>query len=303
MRDAVSTNIFEWVEQARQDPVRYFERQATEVVLNAIGMAPALGSKIFLKGGILMGVVYQSPRQTADLDFSTSLEPGPEVDIMIRDALDEMLPRAAAHLGYPDLTLRVQTVTRRPRKNLFSEADFPAIGIKVGYARRGSAQERALASGKCVNVIELDVSFNEPVTNAQILNLGSDGTSIRAYSLIDLIAEKLRALLQQPGRNRFRRQDVYDIALLLKKFDLDENERARILDVFRSKCRFRRIEPGSESLSDPEVVRRAKAEWETLALEIGELPSFDESFALVRTFYRSLPWTAISAIERETNER
>jgi predicted nucleotidyltransferase component of viral defense system len=290
MSDALAINVSEWVEQARQDPLRYFERQATEIVLNAIGLAPALGKTIFLKGGTLMAVVYQSPRQTADLDFSTSLSPKADVDKTIGEALTETLPQAAARLGYPGVTLRVQTVTRRPRKDQFAEAGFPALQIKVGYARRGTYQEVALQKGQCANVISLDISFNEPIINVEPVHLGADGVSICVYSLADLIAEKLRGLLQQPIRNRYRRQDIYDIALLLKKFEFSDDDRQTILNSFLEKSRSRDIEPTPDSLDDPEVIKRASAEWETLALEVSELPLFAESLDIVRTFYRVLPW-------------
>ncbi|MEJ2622018.1 MAG: nucleotidyl transferase AbiEii/AbiGii toxin family protein, partial [Candidatus Thiodiazotropha sp.] len=36
-----------------------------------------------------------------------------------------------------------------------------------------------------------------------------------AYSLTDLIAEKLRSVLQQIKRERQRRQDIFDLFLLL----------------------------------------------------------------------------------------
>lgn len=166
MSEPKLVNVSEWVEQAQHDPVRYLERQATEIVLNAIGMTPDLESKIFLKGGALMGVVYQSPRQTADLDFSTSLIAVQGIDITICDLLNRSLPQAAITLGYLDLMLRVQSVEHKPRPQNFSEADFPAIKLRIGYARRGTRQARALESGQCVNVIEVEISFNEPVANA-----------------------------------------------------------------------------------------------------------------------------------------
>lgn len=290
MSEPILVNIAEWVEKARSDPLRYLERQATELVLNAIGMAPFLKKTIFLKGGALMGVVYNSPRQTADLDFTTSLEPERDIDTKISDALDSHLSPAAAKLGYPDLVARVQSIAKRPKAEVFPNANFPALRIKIGYARRGSRQEQLLEKGQCSEVIELDLSFNEPVDAIQVVQLGDHGAQIEAYSLIDLVAEKLRALLQQVDRNRYRRQDVYDIALLLKHFPFDEEERTHIRDVFLEKCSSRNIEPSPDSLSNSEVVRRAQSDWDTLKLEIDEVPPFEECFSIVHDFYLSLPW-------------
>jgi hypothetical protein len=71
-----------------------------------------------------------------------------------------------------------------------------------------------------------------------------------------------------------------------------EDEKQGLLEALREKCAARGIDPREESLSDDEVKERARAEWDTLAQEIGEegLPDFDECFARVDEFYRSLPW-------------
>ena len=139
-------------------------------------------------------------------------------------------------------------------------------------------------------MIELEVSFNEPVHAIEVVRFGANGPSFSAYALPDLIAEKFRALLQQITRNRYRRQDVYDIAYLADRFPPDEGERAAILAAFRDKCAARNIVANIGALSDPDVSARARAEWATLRQEIGELPDFDECFAKVETLYRSLPW-------------
>jgi len=46
-------------------------------------------------------------------------------------------------------------------------------------------------------------------------------TRLHTYSLVDLVSEKLRAILQQASRNRTRRQDVYDIDFLVGSQLLD----------------------------------------------------------------------------------
>lgn len=286
----IEVDVSEWVEKARTDRAHYIERQATDVILNAIGASPGFGEKIFLKGGILMGVVYHSPRQTADLDFTTSLEPTDAIAETLRQELDQQLRRAATVLGYADLVCRVQTIRHEPRRAGFADMTWPALAVKIAYARRGSPQEERLQAGLCPHVIDADISFNEPVSAIQIVRLKDSGTEIRAYALTELIAEKLRALLQQESRNRYRRQDVYDIALLLKTFALDEAEKRKLLAIFWEKCQSRNITPMPNSLSNPEVIRRASSEWHTLALEISEVPDFEECFAAVEALYRSLPW-------------
>ena len=117
-----------------------------------------------------------------------------------------------------------------------------------------------------------------------------EGSSLRAYAFSDLVAEKYRSLLQQVVRNRYRRQDTYDLRLLVE-FGVDEDSRRCILHSLLEKARARGIEPTPDSLTNPEVRRRAARDYQTLADEVpGELPEFDESFDLIEKFYRILPW-------------
>ena len=291
--DSRTVDIKPWIDRARRDPLAYAERQAMEVVLAAVGSLPGYGSHIFLKGGILMAVVYESPRGTADLDFTTDLKASPDLPAKLREELDRALPRARARLGYPDLVLKVQTVKERPRPFGSPDTSFPALDVKIAYARRGQGDHR-LASGQAPLVVDLEVSFNEPVHAIEVIRLGVGGPSFSAYALTDLIAEKFRALLQQVTRHHptYRRQDVYDIAHLVTRFQLDLSERAAILESFRDKCAKRKIVPTIDSLLNPTVIARARSDWDTIRQEVGELPDFDDCFAKVSALYRSLPWSS-----------
>jgi len=78
------------------------------------------------------------------------------------------------------------------------------LKLKIAYARRGTNEERALNEGSASTVIDVDISFNEPLIHVQVLELAG-GQELYAYGVIDLVAEKYRALLQQVPRNRYRR--------------------------------------------------------------------------------------------------
>ncbi|TCP84413.1 nucleotidyltransferase AbiEii toxin of type IV toxin-antitoxin system [Sphingomonas sp. PP-CE-1A-559] len=285
----ITVNIGEWIEKARLDPQAYLERQVTEIFLTALAMTKPFSHEIFLKGGILMGVVYKSPRQTGDVDFTAISEPNMEMAEALKAALNDAFPRAAAKLGYPDLMCNVQSSRYEPSAKMFAKATGPLLALRVGYAKRGAPQERLFRAGTASDVLDVDIAFREPVNAIQIVQLG-EGVTIRAYSLLDLIAEKLRALLQQPKRNRNRRQDVYDIASLLEKFSLDESEKTDLLAFLHEKCRARDINPDRDALGQLAVRDRAKKDWNTLGLELEELPDFDHCFDIVNEFYRSLPW-------------
>ena len=289
--ETVDIDIRAWVENARADPQLFRDRQVTEIVLAAIGLSPSLHNSLVLKGGALMALAFGSRRVTGDVDFSATVQPD-GFDELLREELDAKLPIAAIKLGYLDLVCRVQGVKRRPRPELFEGAEFPALELRIGSAERGSKQEAALAEGRAGRILMVEISFRDQVYAFQALHLSKADVAIQAFTFEELIAEKLRALLQQPIRNRTRRQDVYDIAFLLDNHQVDDAIRQTIMATLVDKCRTRGIEPNRHSIDDSEIAERAQRDWATLQLELAELPPFEERFAKVRDLYRSLPWPA-----------
>ncbi|WP_417610985.1 nucleotidyl transferase AbiEii/AbiGii toxin family protein [Parasphingorhabdus sp.] len=291
LENTITVEINEWIDKAKADPKAYMERQATEVFLTALGMTKPYAHEIYLKGGVLMGVVYNSPRQTGDIDFTAISDPDPKIADEIREKLNASFPRAAAELGYPTLMCAIQSSRYYPSEKMFPKATGPALKLHVGYAHRGSPQEKGFERGKATDILEIDISFREPVNAIQLVRMGKGGGEVHAYSLSDLIAEKLRALLQQEKRNRNRRQDIYDVDSLIGTFTLNEQEKESLLKLLRIKCKARDIEPERNSLGREEIRTRAQKEWQTMKLEIGEVPDFDECFERVNDFYYSLPWS------------
>ena len=225
-----------------------------------------------------MGLVYGSPRQTADVDLTADVPVAEGTADQIEAWLEAALPRAAAALGYAGFITRIHSVKPRP-KGRFETADFPGLTMKVRSERREGVKA----------FVGVDISFNEKLEKIEALEL-TDGNEILAYGLEDLIAEKYRAILQQVPRRRQRRQDVYDLDLLIAEKDFDDARKRRIFDTFIIKCRSRKIEPTRASLENPEIRRRSEAEWPTMKLELGELPEFETCFERVAAFYQSLPW-------------
>lgn len=292
--DIVDVDVRVWVETARANPTLYRDRQVTEIVLGAIGLAPSLSKTLVLKGGAVMALAFKSNRVTGDVDFTSMAEPA-DLTEKITAELNEILPSTAIKLGYLDLICRVQSVKKMPRAENFEDHDFPALKVKVGSAMRGTGEAARLADGKASRVLDVEISFRDQVYAFQELNLHGAGVAVRAFTIHELIAEKFRALLQQITRKhkRNRRQDVYDIAFLIDEHDFGHADKTAILTTLIEKCRSRGIEAKPDSMDDPEIKQRAQADWETLALEIGDLPPFEERFALMRDLYVSLPWGSI----------
>ena len=291
-------DVTAWVERAEHDPVAYRERQATEVVLNAIARSVLLKEEMFLKGGILMGIAYGSPRQTTDIDLTTTFSAEDAIDEQIMVALNATFPRAAADLGYADLIVRAQTAKYLPKRSTFTQNRFPALKLKIAYASRGTNEAKRLEDRKASSVIDVDISFNEPLNHTQILLL-NDGPELLSYGLIDLIAEKYRALLQQKLRERNRRQDVYDLHVLIREGHVNDIAPEDLLYALFVKCRARDVEPTSQSLDDVEIMSNSAKLWNSINLELETLPEFIECYQLVANFYRSLPWDSISGENSE----
>lgn len=287
--DIEELDLAAWVKEAPSNDNSEF-RQAVHTILSAIASDPQLKASMVLKGGILLAIRYKSHRFTKDIDLSTSNtlkgEVTPEV---VRSLLDKSLNATIAVLDY-DLDCVVQSVKVQPSS---PNPTYPSLKIKIGYAYKGSQKHKKLIRTQSPSIISVDYSLNEAIPNVESLKIGDGGSKeILVYTITDLIAEKYRSLLQQIDRKRNRRQDVFDLYLILSEFrDLDDVEKRRILDSLFLKARARGIEPTSESFDDPEIRHRAEAEYHTLEDEVeGDLPDFEASFAIVSDFYRSLQW-------------
>lgn len=275
-----------WIAQEADLRRRTF-RQAVHLVLRAIANEPALAPLMVMKGGILLAIRYHSARFTRDIDFSTRRHIE-DVDLTRFVAeLDDSIRRVAADNEY-GLALAVQSHALKPRAR--TTPTFPTLQVTVGYADRASRQEmRRLQAGEAPRTVQLDYSFNEWASEVEQHVL--DGGTLTMYAYHDLIAEKLRAVLQQPIRQRSRFQDVYDLCLLFEHGEPDAADRQAILDKLRAASSERQVPMDPRALRDPvleALSRRGYAE--VAALVPGTPPDFESSFATVRDFYEQLPW-------------
>jgi len=289
-------NISDWVAKSKDNPDKYALRQVTEILINAIGQTKFLKGNMLLKGGALMALAHESQRMTGDVDFSW-LEPFDKdtfraIDEIIRESLDDSMTKARTRLGYLDLRCKVQRITKMPRRWENNQLSFPALEMTIGYGKAGSRQAELLESNQCVQILRVDISFNEEIKDCEELILEDGKTSINAYSPMEIITEKFRALIQQVTRphERSRRQDIYDINFLIKQFEYDEEEKKLILENLITKSESRDVHPNLNSISDPRVKEAAKKEWHTMKLELSDLPDFGECYKNVEEFYKSLPW-------------
>jgi predicted nucleotidyltransferase component of viral defense system len=223
-------------------------------VLRAIASSLRLSRDLVFKGGNALDFVWSPNRSTRDLDFS-ALDPieGPDLKALLQSGLQEV----TRQLGTAYL---VQKVERQPPG---PEKVFVTYDVRVGYALadQDSIRKRMAAGQTSPQVVPLDVSLNEPVCAHAPVSVGG-AHDLRVSTREDILAEKLRSLLQQPIRNRYRRQDLLDIAVLLQS---QEPDLALVAAFLQTKAAARSVPVSRTAFHDPEVARRAHQDYDALA--------------------------------------
>ncbi|OWS75375.1 hypothetical protein CBW22_12105 [Pantoea sp. VS1] len=288
--------IEEWVAEAPADRVTF--RQAVHIVLQAIAESEYLQPRMIMKGGILLGLRYRSSRFTEDIDFSTSMRLADIDKDTFREELNEALQIASAELPY-QVSCAVQSLNIQPRDA--EHATFPAFLLKIGYARNGiDGEMRRLRAGQSPHTVQIDYSLNEYSLSVDHITL-TDDNDLLAYSFTDLVAEKLRSVMQQVVRNRSRRQDIYDLNLLLGAVEISDEDRLHILTSLLEKSAGR-LEAGfvnPRTLNRTDIRDRSAQEYALLKSEVaGTLPDFDAAYDAIGAFYRALPWDLVTGWQR-----
>ncbi|WP_221764706.1 nucleotidyl transferase AbiEii/AbiGii toxin family protein [Methyloradius palustris] len=265
-------------------------RQAIHIVLISVEKCDSLKNQMMLKGGILMALCYDSSRYTKDIDFSQTVkyEAGDEGKLLAE--LESAIQDTVQDMDY-GLDCRIQSSELKPR-NLLNPT-FPVLNLKIGYAyNHDTRQHRRLLEGQVPTVVEIDFSFNETTKSVEEFQI-AEGKTLLRYSLIDLVAEKFRALLQQEVRNRYRRQDLYDLHLLINQIPEQLNPlRSEILSALQESCKSKELEISQNSMNGEVIRTRTHEAYELLAAEVeeGTLVEFDLAYEKVMSFYKSLPW-------------
>lgn len=253
-------------QEARRRFVQY-------LVLVAIGKGE-LSSRIAFKGGNALRFVFNSPRSTLDLDFS-ALAQIPDDEAGIRAQFDAALAGSRRRFG---VRVRMQSIRRRPAKR--PESTWPTYELTIAYQLPGDRHfaEFDRAGLTISEVVKVELSLNEEVCETQGVPF-ADGT-LRVCSLEDIAAEKLRALLQQPVRNRTRSQDVFDIARAVRT-DADRLDLEKVSRFLITKASARGIS-ATRSAFDEDVRDRALADYGRIEHSTGaEFIPFAEAWGLV----------------------
>jgi predicted nucleotidyltransferase component of viral defense system len=275
------SELNEWAARNRVTSDEARRRFVQFVVLDSLAAANVAKSLAF-KGGNALRFGYGYPRSTFDLDFTaTNLE---EDSAAIRSIIDEAVREGSRDF---EIKCKVSSVHRNPRS---LDRTLPTYTVKVAYSFPG---DRAFAdflesSKPSTTVVPVDISFNDIVCETVVVHFGGvTTTGIRICTLNDIVAEKLRAILQQVVRNRTRPQDVYDISRVVR-LDRAKIDLSKVRSYVAEKCRARDI-VFSERAFDESIRARAQYGYDELRGDLGDqfIP-FEEAWEDVVSFAREL---------------
>ncbi len=235
-------------------------RFAQYVMLRAIANSRALSDFLVFKGGNALDFMWQPNRSTLDLDFSTA-----QVVADLRneaESLRTLFTGALNNVGPPfGVLCRVAKIEQRPPGQ---DKTFVTYLVRVAYAlpdqgplRRRMDTDRTYGP----QLIDIEISINEPICADEPRDI--NGTHrLRVSTIEDIVAEKLRALLQQPIRDRARPQDLLDIAVVLRQgASLD---RTHVTDFLLRKAEARHVPVSRAAFHHPEIMERAKRGYDEL---------------------------------------
>jgi len=264
-RQAIATDYRVARDRSDAAAMRRYQNEEACFVLLAILERLAADHRSFiheiaLKGGILMAGELRSARSSADIDATTGHGRRIDPDRVVAD-----LRRAGREFGI----------------RLDGEPDRTMGGLIVHF-RFDSLTDAGTA--------KLEVSVHEDLVFAvrdaffDVSDLGLQPFTVPAVAQVELVAEKLRALVQ-----RAQPRDLFDLHLYLTEsgWHLDPAELRKAVDAKLAITRYKQWKPGLWR-SNVEAMRAA---WEKTMLawvEPGRLPSIEEVIEGVAGQLRSL---------------
>ena len=243
-------------------------------VLAGIDAVPELRETLVFKGGTALKKCYFGDyRFSEDLDFTgrEGIPTGDEIDelmVLACEAVQELTSRYA-----PVEFVCGRYIERNPHPG--GQEAF-LIRARLPWHRRLDTP------------IKVEITMDEPilwpVVQRQVMHEYGEPMHVEVlvYSLEEVVAEKLRAVLQQVARlesrgwSRNRARDFYDLWRVLGRYweELDLTD----FDVrLHEKCQLRHVDFACpEDFFDPRIVANVELEWErSLGPLVPGLPAFE----------------------------
>ena len=201
---------------------------------------------VFKGGTCLRHCYYKGYRFSEDLDFTCDPDRGG------LEAAQEILNLTATRIQESS-GIRIRTKVPRT-----IPGDFQ-VEIPLEYSR-GGMRSRGLPTAK------IHLTFDEPLLAKAVTSVVTPRYSdlgeftIASYSKTEIVAEKMRALLQQQKKWP-RPRDLYDLWFIVCH-SKEKVEPEQLEDLFAKKCHLRKIEPDVSGLTSDNLKEWNKEAWE-----------------------------------------
>lgn len=263
------------------------QRFAQYGLLRAFSYSQELSDALVLKGGNALNAFWIPNRSTKDLDFSFKRA---AISLGTFEAkLKGTFRRVQNELG---IIFHVSTGGNNEDENPPEGPPFHVTRLNIAYALEGEYDlARRLEAGEQLpagspNLVPIEISTGECV--CEMVSVGVDGLyDLQVCSLEDIMAEKLRSLLQQVTRSTGRKQDILDLVVILRSgsFSFDVEKVSRYL---RAKAPLRGVKALKSEFRSPKVKEQASIDYETLRGTAKTFVPFEEAFADVLALVESL---------------
>jgi predicted nucleotidyltransferase component of viral defense system len=261
--------------QSKVDPGIVEKDYVLSKALMALSQNKEFQESFTFKGGTaLKKCYYPQWRFSEDIDLTATIKMKPKD---IKSIFQQSVEHEAELFGVP---MRIMEYSQYPKTG----NDLVTAQLKLAYdgpLRKASGQK---------NNIRVDISLDEniyqnPIKKAIIKNYNDDiDASILTYTLEEIIAEKLRSILQR-GKSR----DYYDIWILLKNYGQDFSAK-QMIDIMQNKCHDKSIDaPTVDDFFQPERIEEAARYWERgLAHQVSNLANFQVVIGELRTILNKI---------------
>ena len=242
-------------------------------LLAGISQVEALHDTLVFKGGTaLRKCFFGDYRFSEDLDFSAmgDVPIGEEMEEAIREACD----RAVRLL---DEYAPVEIVCERYTEREPHPGGQEAFTIRVRLPWQRAPQTRVMVE------TALDEKILKPVQKRSIIHDYGEplAARVKVYALEEIVAEKLRAILQhvemlqERGWTRSRARDYYDLWRILGAFQ-ERLDFSGFSDFLRSKCTVRNVSfDGPEDFFQETMLNYVEKTWQQwLGPLIPDLPDY-----------------------------
>lgn len=253
---------------------------ALSYILAGISRHKSLKSSLIFKGGTaLKKLHFGDYRFSEDLDYSAVQAPRGEGLAAALEAAAQESKRLLSDQGPFEITLR-----RYEERDPHPQGQ-EAFTFHVQFPWHPSPLCR----------IKVEIAHDEPVimppTTCSLIHGYEERleVKIRSYQLIEILAEKLRALLQTHeklatrGRTRPRARDYYDLWRLFSKYG-KAFSRAKLAPLLEKKCEHRQVAfHVVDDFFTKELVSEGRTHWQsTLGTFVNDLPPFDKAIGDLR---------------------